>query len=353
MATASKILRQVSSLCRSSSKSSTVRENQHRCTVFSSTVSQAIISSAHTPSLKSVPFFVEEFHRTRKPAPLHRFLVHSQSSDDKQRPYAKFQVCAILPRRVPPCAEISTAAPFSRPCREMISSARTPSLKSVPFLVEEFHRARKPVPQRFLVHGYVVSGVIVEAPYKRDMPSQCHRCQLYGHAAVNCFAQPRCVKCLVPHWTKDCERTKESGGKLSYCNCGQEHTANYGGCSVAPKPKPLKFKSINMRNLPVIKNLNGSQFPPLDQNQTTQQPGRIVKIHHKQPAGEFLVQPPQPPSSQPAPASRPLLLLTNGRSRFHRLRSDLYTRLTLGSLQVKRRVIPGPRRPSWGRTLIL
>ncbi|GBP20953.1 hypothetical protein EVAR_9524_1 [Eumeta japonica] len=40
--------------------------------------------------LKSVPFFVEEFHRTRKPAPLHRFLVHGQSSDDKQSPYAKF-----------------------------------------------------------------------------------------------------------------------------------------------------------------------------------------------------------------------------------------------------------------------
>ncbi|GBP19269.1 hypothetical protein EVAR_79869_1 [Eumeta japonica] len=48
--------------------------------------------------LKSVPFFVEEFH---------------QSSDDKQRPYAK----------------------------------------SVPFFVEEFHRACKPAPQqRFTVY---------------------------------------------------------------------------------------------------------------------------------------------------------------------------------------------------------
>ncbi|GBP14392.1 hypothetical protein EVAR_92382_1 [Eumeta japonica] len=67
-----------------------------------------------TPSPKSVPFFVEEFHRARKPA-LHRFLVHGQSSDDKQRPYAKSQVCAVLPRRVPPRAETSAAAPFSRP----------------------------------------------------------------------------------------------------------------------------------------------------------------------------------------------------------------------------------------------
>ncbi|GBP87561.1 Nucleic-acid-binding protein from transposon X-element [Eumeta japonica] len=110
-----------------------------------------------------------------------------------------------------------------------------------------------------------LSGVIVEAPYKRSIPSQCHRCQLYGHAAANCFAQPRRVKCLIPHWIKDWERTKESGGKPSCCNCGQKHTANYGECSVAPKPKPLKLKSINRTNLPVIKILNGSQFPPLHQ----------------------------------------------------------------------------------------
>ncbi|GBP29521.1 hypothetical protein EVAR_93318_1 [Eumeta japonica] len=103
-------------------------ENQRRCTVCSSTVSRAMISSARTPSFKSVPCFVEEFHRVRKPAPLHRFLVHGQSSDDKQhpytksqssndkqRPYAKSQICAVLRRRVPPCTETSATAPFSRP----------------------------------------------------------------------------------------------------------------------------------------------------------------------------------------------------------------------------------------------
>ncbi|GBP26344.1 Nucleic-acid-binding protein from transposon X-element [Eumeta japonica] len=84
-----------------------------------------------------------------------------------------------------------------------------------------------------------LSGIAVEPPYRKGMPGQCHRCQLYGHAAANCHAQPRCVKCLVPHWTKDCERKKEAGGKPSCCNCGQEHTANYKGCPVAPKPKPV------------------------------------------------------------------------------------------------------------------
>ncbi|GBP83852.1 Nucleic-acid-binding protein from transposon X-element [Eumeta japonica] len=88
-----------------------------------------------------------------------------------------------------------------------------------------------------------LSGIKAEAPYQRGMPGQCHRCQLYGHAAANCYAQPRCVKCLVPHWTRDCDRNKESGGEPSCCNCGQNHTANYGGCPVAPKPKVVNNKN--------------------------------------------------------------------------------------------------------------
>ncbi|GBP67646.1 Nucleic-acid-binding protein from transposon X-element [Eumeta japonica] len=44
-----------------------------------------------------------------------------------------------------------------------------------------------------------LSGIRVEAPRNRGGPGQCHRCQRYGHAAANCHADPRCVKCLVPH----------------------------------------------------------------------------------------------------------------------------------------------------------
>ncbi|GBP46716.1 RNA-directed DNA polymerase from mobile element jockey [Eumeta japonica] len=60
-----------------------------------------------------------------------------------------------------------------------------------------------------------LSGITVEPPYKKGGPGQCHRCQNYGHAAVHCYAQPRCVKCTVPHWTKECTRTRESDDKPS------------------------------------------------------------------------------------------------------------------------------------------
>ncbi|GBP24423.1 Nucleic-acid-binding protein from transposon X-element [Eumeta japonica] len=55
-----------------------------------------------------------------------------------------------------------------------------------------------------------ISGIRVEAPHKKGGPGQCHQCQLYGHAAANCNANPRCVKCLVPHWTRDCPLKRDS-----------------------------------------------------------------------------------------------------------------------------------------------
>ncbi|GBP55494.1 hypothetical protein EVAR_40287_1 [Eumeta japonica] len=60
------------------------------------------------------------------------------------------------------------------------------------------------------------------------------------HAVENCYVDLRCVKYLVPHWTKECLCNRESEGKPSCVNCGQDHTANYRGCSKAPKitPKP-------------------------------------------------------------------------------------------------------------------
>ncbi|GBP47452.1 Nucleic-acid-binding protein from transposon X-element [Eumeta japonica] len=73
-----------------------------------------------------------------------------------------------------------------------------------------------------------LSSIRVEAPHKKGGPVQCHRCQLYGHAAANCHADPRCLKCLVPHCTRECSRTRESGEKPSCVNCLQQHRPTIG-----------------------------------------------------------------------------------------------------------------------------
>lgn len=88
-----------------------------------------------------------------------------------------------------------------------------------------------------------LSEIKVEPPHRRGTPGQCHRCQLYGHAAANCSAPPRCVKCLVPHPTKECTRTRDSPDPPACVLCGQVgHTANYKGCPRAPRPNPPSKK---------------------------------------------------------------------------------------------------------------
>lgn len=80
-----------------------------------------------------------------------------------------------------------------------------------------------------------LSGLSVEPPHRSGNPAQCHRCQLYGHSARNCFARPRCVKCLGDHGTADCNRTPESTDPPACVLCGTTgHTANYRGCPRAP-----------------------------------------------------------------------------------------------------------------------
>ncbi|CAH2207501.1 jg25843 [Pararge aegeria aegeria] len=82
-----------------------------------------------------------------------------------------------------------------------------------------------------------LSGINVERPNNRGKIGQCHRCQLYGHSARNCFARPRCVKCLDDHGTSDCsrrDRTVEEPPSCVLCRT-QGHPANYRGCPKAPR----------------------------------------------------------------------------------------------------------------------
>lgn len=84
-----------------------------------------------------------------------------------------------------------------------------------------------------------LTKISVEKPRKGNAPSQCHRCQMYGHSARCCRARPRCVKCLGDHGTKECERPKDRSLQVSPPSCvlcgEQGHPANYRGCPKAPR----------------------------------------------------------------------------------------------------------------------
>lgn len=56
---------------------------------------------------------------------------------------------------------------------------------------------------------------------------QCHRCQRFGHASVNCFRDIRCVRCAGNHPASECDRENNA---LKCSNCGRPHASNDYRC---------------------------------------------------------------------------------------------------------------------------
>ncbi|KAJ8712282.1 hypothetical protein PYW07_005124 [Mythimna separata] len=56
---------------------------------------------------------------------------------------------------------------------------------------------------------YLCNCVVTISKFKpnRSHGTQCFRCQDFGHASINCNKPPRCVKCIAPHATADCNKT--------------------------------------------------------------------------------------------------------------------------------------------------
>lgn len=62
-------------------------------------------------------------------------------------------------------------------------------------------------------------------------PTQCKRCQSWGHSAKNCGNSARCVKCLLAHGVGECTRKDPKEGHPSCVNCGKSgHPSNSTTC---------------------------------------------------------------------------------------------------------------------------
>lgn len=70
---------------------------------------------------------------------------------------------------------------------------------------------------------------------------QCSRCMQYGHGGANCHLPPLCIRCAEKHQSGECPLLKDEVTKqtrthipveLIKCGlCGQNHPANFSGCS--------------------------------------------------------------------------------------------------------------------------
>lgn len=95
------------------------------------------------------------------------------------------------------------------------------------------------------------TSVTVEAPHVTRAIPQCMRCQKYGHTKNYCRNTPRCVKCADKHLTSDCPR-KTQGEAVKCANCGDQHPANYRGCTVHKQLQQQLHPRLRDRNLPTL-----------------------------------------------------------------------------------------------------
>ncbi|VVC46205.1 Pre-C2HC domain [Cinara cedri] len=73
----------------------------------------------------------------------------------------------------------------------------------------------------------------IESPLKNKEVSQCKNCQALEHTHNYCHKSVVCVKCSEGHRTEGCPKSKKAKAKCA--NCGENHTANWKGCSAYKK----------------------------------------------------------------------------------------------------------------------
>jgi hypothetical protein len=119
---------------------------------------------------------------------------------------------------------------------------------------------------------------------KRNGPSQCRKCLMFGHSSYNCNVTSKCIRCGDQHESASCPHIQEGHSRIpdnmvKCANCAGNHTANFSKC-----PKRLDYinikDQINQRNSKtppkrtkdstISHRLSTNQFPLLGQTQSGQ-----------------------------------------------------------------------------------
>jgi hypothetical protein len=159
--------------------------------------------------------------------------------------------------------------------------------------------------KKLLEHNNYILYFIVRWAYydaKRHGPTQCRRCQKWGHGSSHCHVTPACVKCADQHETSACNLVakgiKLPVEQLKCANCKLQHTANYGVCKVRkdfiknqPKWQPRQQKSSYT---PQFNNIN--RWPGLQGQQPAFQSQQWVQ--HQGPRRQLWPKPGSPPNYQ-------------------------------------------------------
>ena len=79
-------------------------------------------------------------------------------------------------------------------------------------------------------HGVKIVWLIYRCEPSKEPPhvKQCFKCQKYGHSAIKCKNEQRCLRCSGQHTVKQCAEPKD---KAKCANCAGSHASVYKGCS--------------------------------------------------------------------------------------------------------------------------
>ena len=101
-----------------------------------------------------------------------------------------------------------------------------------------------------------------ERPHKKKSLPQCVNYQKYGHTKNFCRLQPICVKCAGGHCTSKCP-LKQNCNEVKCALCGENHTANFKGCTVYKKLRAQQLERKNDEIAPKATKSNMSTDPAI------------------------------------------------------------------------------------------
>ena len=100
----------------------------------------------------------------------------------------------------------------------------------------------------------------------KKQPTQCYKCQEWGHSSQNCNNKFKCVKCIDDHAPGQCKRTSKEGSPKCV-NCKGDHAASYRLCPsfIAYSKRIERSKAkTQIKLLPQVSSLvDNNNFPPL------------------------------------------------------------------------------------------
>lgn len=114
--------------------------------------------------------------------------------------------------------------------------------------------AEEDIEKIYQINNILGCKVNIQPLRRSKLIPQCRHCQAYGHTQKYCNKEPRCVKCTGKHHTSDC--AKPSNVQPKCVHCGENHPANYRGCSIAVELQNIRNKNMGAKN---AKNTNISR----------------------------------------------------------------------------------------------